>query len=219
MKTDLLPLKDLPFVRGLDADQLRLVAELASPARWAAGETVFREGDDNPMLYLVESGRVAIEVTIPGRGRVSILTVGPGEVFGWSSLFHRRPKTAAARAIEPTHAVALDAGRLGSLCDADPGLGYLLTRRILEVVSERLKATRMQLMDIYVNRPLSRPRPAGRRRTEAFGDADNRGGLPPRARRSSSTSPHCERSSIGSGARATRSWGRPSATGRSCSTS
>ena len=75
--------------------------------------------------------------------------MGPGEVFGWSSLFQQRPKTAAARTIEPTRALALDAGRLRELCDADPRLGYLLTRRILEVVSERLKATRMQLLDIY----------------------------------------------------------------------
>ena len=117
--------------------------------QWDAGETVFREGDRDSFLYVVEEGRVAIEIAVPGRGRVTILTVGPGEVFGWSSLFHQRPKTASARTIEPTRALALDAGRLRELCDADPRLGYLLTRRILEVVSERLKATRMQLLDIY----------------------------------------------------------------------
>ena len=87
--------------------------------------------------------------TIPGRGRVTILTVGPGEVFGWSSLFFERPKTASARTVEPTQALALDAVRLRELCDVDTRLGYLLTRRILDVVSERLKATRMQLLDIY----------------------------------------------------------------------
>ena len=142
-------MKDLSFTQGLDPAQLDRIAEVAAPAEWAAGAVVFREGDLDRVLYVVERGRVAIEVTIPGRGRVTILTVGPGEVFGWSSVFHARPKTASARATEPTRAVALDAARLGTLCDADPVLGYLLTRRILEVVSERLKATRMQLMDIY----------------------------------------------------------------------
>ena len=110
---------------------------------------MFREGDCDSVLYVVEEGRVAIEITIPGRGRVTILTVGPGEVFGWSSLFFQRPKTASARTVEPTRALALDAVRLRALCDADTRLGYLLTRRILDVVSERLKATRMQLLDIY----------------------------------------------------------------------
>ena len=60
-----------------------------------------------------------------------------------------RHKTAAARTIEPVRVLALEASRLRELCDAEPQLGYLLTRRILEVVSERLKATRMQLLDIY----------------------------------------------------------------------
>jgi CRP/FNR family transcriptional regulator, cyclic AMP receptor protein len=149
MQTELSPLKDFPFAQGMDADQLELLAEIATPVQWAAGETVFREGDLDSMLYVVEHGRVAIEVTIPGRGRVTILTVGPGEVFGWSSVFHDRPKTASARATEPTQALALDAARLGALSDADPRLGDLLTRGIVELVAERLKATRMQLLDVY----------------------------------------------------------------------
>jgi CRP/FNR family transcriptional regulator, cyclic AMP receptor protein len=142
-------LKELAFTQGLDPSQLERLVEIATPVGWDAGEIVFREGDVGSVLYVVESGRIAIEVAIPGRGRVIILTVGPGEVFGWSSVFYQAPKAAAARATEPTKAVALDAARLRELCDADPRLGYCLTRRILEVVSERLKATRMQLLDIY----------------------------------------------------------------------
>jgi CRP/FNR family cyclic AMP-dependent transcriptional regulator len=142
-------LKDLTFTQGLDPGQLDQIAEIATPVQWGAGTVVFREGDRDSLLYVVEEGRVAIEITVPGRGRVIILTVGPGEVFGWSAVFHQRPKTASARTIEPATAFALDASRLRELCDADTRLGYVLTRRILEVVSERLKATRMQLLDIY----------------------------------------------------------------------
>jgi CRP/FNR family transcriptional regulator, cyclic AMP receptor protein len=142
-------LRDLAFTQGLDPGQLDQIAEIVAPVEWAAGETVFREGDHDSILYVVQDGRVAIEVTVPGRGRVIILTVGPGEVFGWSSLLHQRSKTAAARTTEPTTALALDAARLREFCDADPRLGYVLTRRILEVVADRLKATRMQLLDMY----------------------------------------------------------------------
>jgi CRP/FNR family transcriptional regulator, cyclic AMP receptor protein len=142
-------LRDLAFTQGLDADQLDRIAQIATPVQWGAGATVFREGDRDPLVYVVEAGRIAIEIAVPGRGRVIILTVGPGEVFGWSSVFHPRPKTASARTIEPVKAFAVDACRLRELCEADSRLGYLLTRRILEVVSERLKATRMQLLDIY----------------------------------------------------------------------
>jgi len=142
-------LLDLAFTQGLDPGELDQIAQIAAPIQWDAGTTVFREGDRDPLLYVVEEGRIAIEIAVPGRGRVVILTVGPGEIFGWSSLFHQRPKAASARTIEPARALALDAIRLRELCDADPRIGYRLTRRILEVVSERLTATRMQLLDIY----------------------------------------------------------------------
>ena len=142
-------LNHLAFTQGLNPDQLDRIAQIASPRAWDATATIFREGDRDSDLYVVEEGRIAIEIAVPGRGRVTILTVGPGEVFGWSSLFFERLKTAAARAVVPTRALALDANRLRALCDADPSLGYVLTRRILEVVSLRLKATRVQLLDIY----------------------------------------------------------------------
>jgi CRP-like cAMP-binding protein len=142
-------LKDLAFTKGLDPSQLDRIAQIATPVQWNAGSVVFREGDRDTVLYVVEEGRVAIEITVPGRGRVNILTVGPGEVFGWSSVFHQGPKTASARTTEPVKALALDSSRLRELCEDDSRLGYVLTRRMLEVVSERLKATRMQLLDIY----------------------------------------------------------------------
>jgi CRP/FNR family transcriptional regulator, cyclic AMP receptor protein len=142
-------LEQLAFTQGLESDQQDRMIKIASSRTWNAGITVFREGDLDSSLYVVEQGRVAIDIAVPGRGRMTILTVGPGEVFGWSSLFFQQPKTASARTVEPTSALVLAADQLRELCDVAPQMGYLLTRRILAVVSERLKATRMQLLDIY----------------------------------------------------------------------
>ena len=96
----------LEFTQGLDPGQLNQIARITSSLNWDAGTTVFREGDRDSFLYVVEEGRVAIEIAVPGRGRVVILTVGPGEVFGWSSIFAGRHKTASARTIEPAKALA-----------------------------------------------------------------------------------------------------------------
>ena len=141
--------EELAFTAGFDRSQIERLAEIATPVRWNAGEMVYREGDPGSPVYLVEEGLVALELVVPGRGPITILTVGPGEIFGWSSLFYQRPKTSAARALTPTRAQALDSARLRTLCDGDPVFGYALTRRILQVVSERLKATRIQLLDVF----------------------------------------------------------------------
>ncbi len=163
MKDTSLPyrLQRLAFTEDLSLPQLEQMAEDATPVQWDAGVTVFREGDLDTKLYVVEEGQVAIEMLMPGRGLVTILTVGPGEMFGWSSLFYQRPKTASARTIKPTKAIALDAEKLRSQCESDPKLGFALTRRLLQIVSERLKATRMQLIDVYSHPDkLTTPAPA-----------------------------------------------------------
>jgi CRP-like cAMP-binding protein len=139
----------LAFTANLDGAQVERLAEICRPVEWDANTTIFKEGDRDDALYLVVDGHVSLETTVPSRGRVRLMTVSPGEAFGWSSVFYQKPKTSSARTVEPTRALALDAVRLRALCDADPALGYLVARRLLEVVSDRLKAARMQLLDVF----------------------------------------------------------------------
>ncbi len=142
-------LGSLAFAEGLPPADRERLAEIAKPLDWQAGQTVFREGDRDDFLYLVVEGHVALEISVPPRGRVRILTVGPGEVFGWSGVFYQKPTTARATAVEPTRALALNAARLRELSEADCRFGYWLARRLLEVISERLQATRLQLLDVF----------------------------------------------------------------------
>ena len=144
-------LRDLAFTHGFSGEQLDRLSGLTTPIHWESDAVIFREGEVGTSLYVVEEGRVAIELILPGRGRTTILTVGRGQVFGWSSVFYERPKTTSARAVVATAALAMDAPRLRALCDADAQLGYVLTRRLLETVSDRLKATRMQLLDLFAS--------------------------------------------------------------------
>ena len=146
-------LKHLAFTQGLSQDQLDKLEQITTAVHWDPDTVIFNQGDCNPMLYVVEEGRVAIEVNVPDHQPQTLLTVGPGEMFGWSSLFYQRPKTAEAHTLEPTKALALDANRLRQLCDADPALGYAITRRVLQVVSERLKGTRKELIEALKSRP------------------------------------------------------------------
>lgn len=142
-------LRSLAFVRNLEPDGLDRLAAIAKPIEWQEAEIIFREGDCDGFLYLVTEGRVALEIDVPPRGRTRILTIGPGEVFGWSSVFYQQPKTAGAIASEFSRALALDASALRQLSEEDLRFANWLTRRLLEVVSARLKATRTQLLDVF----------------------------------------------------------------------
>ena len=142
-------LQSLVFAQGLEPADLERLAASARATTWKTEQTIFREGERDDFLYLVLEGLVALDIQVPPRGRVRILTVGPGELFGWSSVYDPKPKTAAATTMEPTRALALEAARLREWSEADPRFGYWLTRRLLQVISERLQATRIQLLDVF----------------------------------------------------------------------
>ncbi len=121
---------------------------LGETFRYPAGQTIFHESDPSLYLYIVKSGQVAIDVHIASKGRRSIMTAGPGDLFSWSALVEPRLETASARAVEETEALGVKGGALMDLCREDPVLGFEVYHELAEVISARLIATRLQLLDI-----------------------------------------------------------------------
>ncbi len=142
-------LQELAFTRDLSKEQIDELAALAFEVSFPEDFTIFRETEAGELLYLIRKGQVALYVSVPGQGRKTILTLGPGQIFGWSSLFPSGRKTASARTVTPVEAIAFNAAQLREAMDANKDLGYALLWRIADVVASRLKATRLQLLDIF----------------------------------------------------------------------
>jgi CRP-like cAMP-binding protein len=148
-------LPESPLFEGLAPDQLALIAGCAKNVRFGAGEQLFREGEAADTFFLVRFGVVAIETWVPGRGAVRIETIEPGEVVGWSSLIPPYRYHFDARALDLVRAVAFDGACLREKCHDDHDLGYPLIRRFSEVLAERLQVTRLRLLDVYGDLPVS----------------------------------------------------------------
>lgn len=146
-------LQAMEFTHGLEPEHLERLASMATEASFSEGEILFREGDMCDVVYLVREGQVAIRIHVPGRGRVNILTVGPGQLVGWSSLFARRHMTATGCAVAATRAIAIDADKLRAACEEDHHLGHAVVWRVAGIIAERLKATRLQLLDMFASGP------------------------------------------------------------------
>jgi CRP/FNR family cyclic AMP-dependent transcriptional regulator len=142
-------LADHPFTHGLNDRHLELLVGCASNVRFDAGHVVFREGGEANQFYLIREGKTAVELFAPERGPVNILTVGEGEVLGWSWLVPPYRWRFDARAIEPTRAIVLDGKCLREKSERDSDLGYELLKRIAHIMEERLQATRLQLLNVY----------------------------------------------------------------------
>lgn len=116
-----------------------------------AGKSLFREGSEARNIYLLRTGRMALEMNVPGRGVTRILTLGPGDMVGWSALLDGGKMTASAVAVDDCEVVFAPAARLRELCDSNRDFGYHLMRQMATALSQRLVATRLQLLDLFAD--------------------------------------------------------------------
>ncbi|WP_424361389.1 cyclic nucleotide-binding domain-containing protein [Methylocystis parvus] len=138
-----------PFFAGLDESFIKLACGCARNARIQAGEFVFHEGEAADHFYLIREGSVALQVSAPGRGASTFLTLGRGEVFGVNWLVPPYRWVYDAKALELTRAIAMDATCLRSKCEADHDLGYDIMKRLMPILIDRLHTTRLQFLDLY----------------------------------------------------------------------
>jgi CRP/FNR family transcriptional regulator, cyclic AMP receptor protein len=146
-KTDFI-LTEEAFFKDMDPHSLEVIAGCASTARFAADDWIFQEGEDATRFYLIRSGKVALKAFVPGRGEVTIQTIEPGDVLGWSWLLPPYHWHFGARALELTRAIAFDGECLRMKAESDHDLGYELFKRFSQKIIERLQATRLQLLAV-----------------------------------------------------------------------
>lgn len=144
------------FATGLTTRQLDRLAALAVSIEWPAGCRLFEEGGEATRLWLLRSGRIALDLRVPGRERVIVETLGAGDELGLSWLTPVAQWQFGAIAQLSVSAFEFSSAALVGLCEADHELGYQLTRRLLVTAIARLQAARIRILDLYAG-----PAPAG----------------------------------------------------------
>jgi CRP/FNR family cyclic AMP-dependent transcriptional regulator len=142
-------LRSHPFLQDLDEEYLNQIVGCASNVVFHEDQSIFKEGDEAEKFYLIRNGKVALEFNGRDKGRIRILTIGPGQILGWSWIISPYRWHFDAHAIEEVRAIALDGECLRNKCEQDPNLGYEMLKRFAHILEMRLNATRMQLLDVY----------------------------------------------------------------------
>ncbi len=142
-------LSEFDFCRGLsDTSRIRL-AELISPVELGEHQIVFRTGDPAENSYLIADGLVALEICAPGVGCRRMMTAGPGELIGWSPLVEGARYAATARTVGRCRLLKISGSALRQACMADSRFGFEIMRSIVNVLSTRINAARLQLLDMF----------------------------------------------------------------------
>ncbi|WP_415953116.1 Crp/Fnr family transcriptional regulator [Streptomyces sp. KLOTTS4A1] len=127
-------------------DELMAVARQVS---FPKGTRLFNEGGRADRFWVLRSGTVALDQSVPGRRAAVIETLGVDELIGWSWLLSPHVWHLGATAASPVHAWEFDAETVRKMCRDDTALAEEITRWVGQVLAHRLHATRTRLLDLY----------------------------------------------------------------------
>jgi CRP-like cAMP-binding protein len=137
------------FFAGLPPDVIGFLAAHAEIRRFAGGEVLFRYGERANHFYLLESGRVAVEVVAIAGPTLELQELAPGAVLGWSWLIAPHTWSFQARAETDAELVEFDGDAVLARCEQSPEFGYRLLKRFSALMSERLQFARRKMMDAW----------------------------------------------------------------------
>jgi CRP/FNR family cyclic AMP-dependent transcriptional regulator len=141
-------LREEPFSGDLSAEQIRALADCAHARSLDPREYLWRQGQQSVALYLIQSGHVALEISVPGQGPLCIDIVHEGEILGYSSLMGSSRNQFDARALTPVSCIAVEWERLHRLMERDQKLGYALLKRMAPMMARKLESAQLRLLDV-----------------------------------------------------------------------
>jgi HD-GYP domain-containing protein (c-di-GMP phosphodiesterase class II) len=130
-------LRRMDFFAGISEEHLRLVAGVARPRRLRAGQVVILENSTADTFFIIRSGKVRITKRLETGEELFLAEEGEGGFFGEMALLDEGPRSATARAVEPTSLLEISRDDFKVLLDQAPLLAYAMMR----VLSTRLRGT------------------------------------------------------------------------------
>lgn len=125
----------VPIFSGLTETELAFLAKRTVPRRFAAGESVFGEGEPCSGLYVVESGHVRIFKS-SSSGREHVLAIeGPGSSVAELPVFDGGNYPASVSAIDDATLLFVSKQDFHALCLAHPQVAL----KVLRIVGARLR--------------------------------------------------------------------------------
>jgi CRP-like cAMP-binding protein len=126
--------------QGISRKELITLAAFSKEKRFAAGASLFQEGDEGSEMYVILEGRVVISKFIPGAGEEALAILERGDFFGEMSLIDGEPRSADARAHGgPLTVLALDQGTVREVLAMDPHAALEFLQLLCRLVANRLR--------------------------------------------------------------------------------
>jgi len=121
---------------------------------------IYAEGEKHPFMYVILEGKICLDSYVPGCGILPIFTLESLDVIGWSSMTPVvRQKNSTARVLEDAKLVAFNADALMGLCKEDNALGFIIMRRLANIVASHMINHRLRLLELITHQNNTHHRP------------------------------------------------------------
>jgi len=145
-------LKRYPVFARLTDDELERVAHICQDRTYEQGMIAFAEGGVATELCLVVDGKIALEMDFSPLShrvtrRITVASVGKGDLFGLSALVEPHILTLTSRCLERTKVISIEGEALRRVFDENPTIEAKVMSRISSVIVERLKDAQEKLVE------------------------------------------------------------------------
>jgi CRP/FNR family cyclic AMP-dependent transcriptional regulator len=133
-------LKEAVLFRDMTDEELSIVSKKIFQKAYKKGSTLFVEGMNGEILYIVAEGGVDI-VKKTRDGDKCIATVGRGGIVGEMSLIDSGLRTATGRTNEDSKLIVVTKNSFNEMLDSDPKIAAKMLMALLKIINGRLRQT------------------------------------------------------------------------------
>ena len=157
------------FFSEVDSATLEAIAKKGEILKFKAKDVIFRVDEPATHFYGLIEGEInlilvfkdkilktdieyeeAIQASIVDEEKEIIVdTVKAGQVFGWASLVGPAKRTVNAACSQNCRVIALPADALKSMFDKDHTLGYIIMKRLSDIIAKRLRNRSDKLVEAW----------------------------------------------------------------------
>lgn len=138
----------IPIFSDLPTAEVDQLASYFRLKKWAAGETIFHEGENSHDLIFLILGTVSIRKKDKAGQQKEIAKLEGKNVLGEAAFVDKSLRSATAVAIAETTGIALSQDHLESICDFNPQLAIKLLKKINRLLSLKLRKTSKEFADV-----------------------------------------------------------------------
>lgn len=144
-------LKKIPLFRNFSDAMLEEFAAEFKRSSYKAGDIIFQEKSEGDTLFILISGRVAIEKGMDETGEnvKQLAILSDGEFFGEMSVLENQSRFARARAEKDSSLYGIKRGEFFRFVKSHPENGIAIFTEIVRVLSKRLQHTSSELTMLF----------------------------------------------------------------------